>query len=101
MKQQGALIGDVLEKDQPWLLPVPISIFDAIVNVFVALASTFDGLRDTAELAKIGRYYAVEDMLTTDPIEKYGDTSLQSHYQRVATEGQEYDPYTTILGAKK
>lgn len=25
---------------------------------------------DPAELAKIGKYYAVEDMLTTDPAEK-------------------------------
>ena len=37
----------------------------------------------------IGRYYAVVDMLTTDPKEKYGKTTLREHYQRVATEGQE------------
>mmetsp|Transcript_122 Transcript_122/g.332 ORF Transcript_122/g.332 Transcript_122/m.332 type:complete len:346 (+) Transcript_122:34-1071(+) len=100
MKDQGQLIGDVLET-QPWLLPVPIAVFDAILGVFEKLASLFpDTFRDPAELARIGRYYAVENMLTTAPGEKYGDTSLQSHYLRVATQGQEYDPYTTILGSK-
>ena len=108
MKEQGQLIADVLndlsgEEKKPWLLPVPISIFSSIVGFFENLANAFRNsiaLQDTAELAKIGKYYAVEDMLTTAPAEKYGSTSLLSHYQRVAKDGQEYDPYTTILGSK-
>ena len=40
-------------------------------------------------------------MLTTDPKEKYGKTTLREHYQRVATEGQEYDPYTSVFGSKQ
>jgi hypothetical protein len=43
-----------------------------------------------------GKYYAVEDMLTTDPSEKFGTITLQEHYDRIAVEGQEYDPYTTM-----
>jgi hypothetical protein len=43
-----------------------------------------------------GKYYAVEDMLTTDPSEKFGTIRLQDHYNRIAEEGQEYDPYTTM-----
>jgi hypothetical protein len=43
-----------------------------------------------------GKYYAVEDMLTTDPSEKFGKITLQEHYDRIAVEGQEYDPYTTM-----
>jgi hypothetical protein len=35
------------------------------------------------------RYYALEDMLTTDPSEKYGKTTLRAHYERIAKEGQE------------
>ena len=44
-----------------------------------------------------GKYYAVEDMLTTDPAEKFGTITLQEHYDRIAVEGQEYDPYTTMV----
>jgi divinyl chlorophyllide a 8-vinyl-reductase len=62
---------------------------------------SFFRLEDAAELAKIGKYYAVEDMLTTNPSEKYGRVTLKQHYERIAKEGQEYDPYTTILGSKK
>ena len=108
MKQQGDLIADALAKaensprKEPWLLPVPISLFDSIVGFFENIANFFnnDQLKDTAELARIGRYYAAEDMLTTAPPDRYGKTSLLSHYELVAKEGQEYDPYTTILGSK-
>ena len=47
------------------------------------------------------RYYAIEDMLTTDPADKYGRTSLREHYERIAKEGQDYDPYTTLFGSQK
>jgi hypothetical protein len=43
-----------------------------------------------------GKYYAVEDMLTTQPSEKFGTITLKQHYERIAREGQEYDPYTTL-----
>jgi len=39
-------------------------------------------------------------MLTTDPHEKYGTITLQEHYDRIAVEGQEYDPYTTMFASK-
>jgi divinyl chlorophyllide a 8-vinyl-reductase len=40
-------------------------------------------------------------MLTTDPAEKFGSVTLRQHYERIAVEGQEYDPYTTMLAKKK
>ena len=55
------------------------------------------GVRDAWELGQIGRYYAVEDMLTTDAAEKYGSMSLREHYENVARNGQEYAPYTTVF----
>ena len=58
-------------------------------------------MEDAAELARIGKYYAVEDMLTTSDSEKYGKVTLRQHYERIAVEGQEYDPYTTMFSAKK
>lgn len=50
-----------------------------------------------------GKYYAVEDMLTQLPAEKYGTITLRQHYERILREGQEHDPYTTMLatGPKK
>ena len=63
-----------------------------------APADTFksEKLEDAAEFGRIGRYYAIEDMLTTEPSEKYGRTTLRQHYERIAVEGQEYDPYTSV-----
>jgi divinyl chlorophyllide a 8-vinyl-reductase len=40
-------------------------------------------------------------MLTTDSSEKFGAVTLRQHYERIAREGQEYDPYTTLFGSKK
>jgi len=48
---------------------------------------TFISLYDFPHL-RIGKYYAVEDMLTKDPSEKYGRTTLRQHYEYVAENGQ-------------
>lgn len=102
MKEQGALIHDVLKKDgEPKTLGVPIGLFDFIINGLQWAADTFNSEKfdDAAELGRIGKYYAVEDMLTTDPSEKYGRTTLRQHYEYIAENGQEYDPYTTVFGS--
>ena len=39
-------------------------------------------------------------MLTTEPSDKYGSTTLREHYERIAVDGQEYDPYTSVFGSK-
>lgn len=65
------------------------------------LESTSESLGDSAEFGRIGRYYAIEDMLTTEPADRYGKTTLREHYERIAKEGQEYDPYTSMFGAKE
>jgi len=108
MKAQGALIADAIAavdgedaRKDPWLLPVPIGVFDGIVGFIRWLADVTDSpkVRDAWELGQIGRYYAVEDMLTTEPYEKYGAMSLIDHYTNVARDGQEYDPYTTVFAS--
>ena len=110
MKQQGELVAEVLGKEEASLLGVPIGIFNVIVNGLQwgsDKAKEFgqeefaEKLGDAAEFGRIGRYYAVVDMLTTDPSEKYGKTTLRQHYERVAKYGQEYDPYTSVFGNKK
>ena len=36
-------------------------------------------------------------LLTTAEAERYGAMSLREHYENVAKNGQEYDPYTTVF----
>ena len=43
------------------------------------------------ETAKIGKYYAVEDMLTTEEYEKYGSIGMMDYFEKIASEGQ--DPF--------
>ena len=76
----------------------PLWLFDVIIDSLQWLANTFNSekLEDAAELGRIGKYYAVEDMLTTEPDEKFGTMTLQQHYDKIAVEGQEYDPYTSM-----
>lgn len=113
MSEQGQLIADAVAevngdsssrisgKKAPWLLPVPIALFDVIINTLDFFAGVFNStkLSDAAEFGRIGKYYAVEDMLTTDPAEKYGQIKLYDHYVKVVREGQEYDPYTTVFAS--
>lgn len=98
MKTQGEMVAKAVGKE-PFLLGVPIGIFDAIINTLQWLADTFNSekFEDAAEFGRIGKYYAVEDMLTTDPSEKFGSITLEENYAKVAKEGQEYDPYTTMF----
>ena len=70
---------------------------DVAIGAMEWLGQYFDALKDPTEFAKIGRYYAVEDMLTTADAERYGAMSLREHYENVAKNGQEYDPYTTVF----
>ena len=84
--------------EEPNYVYAPLWIFDVIINSFQWLADTFrsEKFENAAEVGRIGKYYAVEDMLTTDPSEKFGTITLQEHYNKIAEEGQEYDPYTTL-----
>lgn len=56
---------------EPRIVKAPVALFDIIINSLDFLARFLpQQFEDPAELAKIGKYYAVEDMLTTDPSEK-------------------------------
>ncbi len=70
-------------------------LFDVIIDTLQWFAdfTGLEQLEDAAETGRIGKYYAVEEMLTTDPLEKYGKITLQQHYNRIAVEGQEFDKY--------
>ena len=83
---------------EPRYSRLPVWIFDVSINTLQWLADLFqnEALENAAELGRIGKYYAVEDMVTTAPEEMYGTITLQEHFNRIAQEGQEYDPYTTM-----
>ena len=98
MKIQGAMLFKATGKE-PKYAYAPLWLFDAIINTlqFFANISGLESLEDAAETGRIGKYYAVESMLTTEADEKYGTISLQEYYNRIAVEGQEFDPYTTMF----
>jgi hypothetical protein len=83
---------------EPNFFYAPLWLFDVIIDSLQWVADTFKSEKfdNAAELGRIGKYYAVEDMLTTAPEEKFGTMTLQEHYNKIAVEGQEYDPYTTM-----
>ncbi|KAL7570865.1 hypothetical protein ACA910_018930 [Epithemia clementina (nom. ined.)] len=101
MQQQGEMLFQAIGKE-PKFFYAPLWLFDVIIDSLQWLADTFqsEALENAAETGRIGKYYAVEDMLTTDPKEKYGTITLQEHFNRIAVEGQEYDPYTTMFAKK-
>jgi divinyl chlorophyllide a 8-vinyl-reductase len=101
MLKQGEMLFKAVGKE-PNFIFAPLWLFDTIIDSLQWVADTFSSekFEDAAELGRIGKYYAVEDMLTTDPDEKYGTMTLMEHYDKIAVEGQEYDPYTTMFASK-
>jgi divinyl chlorophyllide a 8-vinyl-reductase len=98
MLQQGEMLFKAVGKE-PKFIFAPLWLFDVIIDSLQWIANTFNSetFENAAETGRIGKYYAVEDMLTTDPSEKFGKITLQEHYNKIAVEGQEYDPYTTMF----
>lgn len=98
MKKQGEMVFKSVNKETKFFF-APLWLFDSIINTLQFIATTFSNewFDDAAELGRIGKYYAVEDMLTTDPEDKFGTMTLQEHYNKIAVEGQEYDPYTSMF----
>lgn len=75
---------------------VPTQVFDLSISMIELIAKLFPSpkWKDVLETAKIGKYYAVEDMLTTAAEEKFGSISMMDHFERIAREGQ--DPFTPV-----
>lgn len=93
--EQGALIFEACGKPVRFR-HVPVRLFDAIIFVLSALARVVPALRDKAEYARIGRYYATESMLVLDAetghydagqTPSFGSETLSAFYTRVARDG--------------
>lgn len=82
--------------EKPRFVYAPTWIFDAAINLlqFFATLTKSATLEDAAEMGRIGKYYAVEDMLTTRTEEKFGTITVQKHYDKIAANGQ--DPFTPL-----
>ena len=52
---------------EPRFAEVPLALLDTIVWTLAALGTLIPPLKDKAEFARIGRYYATESMLVLDP----------------------------------
>ena len=92
-RQQGQMLFAALGRT-PRFKQVPVALLDAIVGVLGAAGRLIPPLRDKAELAKIGRYYATESMLVlnaqtglydADATPSTGSDSLQDFYADLAT----------------
>jgi divinyl chlorophyllide a 8-vinyl-reductase len=66
-REQGEALFRLLGRE-PRFRRVPVKLMDVIVAVLTTLGRVFPRLADTAELARIGRYYATESMLVMDPV---------------------------------
>lgn len=65
-REQGELLFQALGKT-PRFRQVPLALLDVIITTLSAAGWLVPTLKDKAELARIGRYYASESMLVLDP----------------------------------
>lgn len=81
---------------KPKFVYAPTWVFDVSIRLieFIAELTKEEKWKDVLETARIGKYYAVEDMLTTRDDEKFGTITMQQHYDKIAQEGQ--DPFTPV-----
>jgi divinyl chlorophyllide a 8-vinyl-reductase len=92
-RDQGMLLFQALEQP-PRFKQVPVALMSAIIAGLSAGGNVSTRLRDKAELARIGRYYATESMLVwdaaagrydADATPEFGTETLADHYRRLAT----------------
>ncbi len=93
-RAQGELLFEALGKT-PRFKHVPVAMMSAIVTGLSIAGKVSSRVRDKAELARIGRYYATESMLVwddatgrydADATPEFGSETLADHYKRLATE---------------
>ena len=97
-RAQGEALFSLLQR-QPRFRSVPVGVMNTIIAVLAGVGRVLPRLRDKAELARIGRYYATESMLMwnsatgdydADATPSTGQDLLFDHYRRVLA-GEEPD----------
>ncbi len=93
-RAQGEMLFHALGQE-PRFKHVPVAMMSAIVAGLSFFGKVSPRLRDKAELARIGLYYATESMLVWDSVNghydaantpEFGTETLSEHYMRLATE---------------
>ncbi|KXZ55167.1 hypothetical protein GPECTOR_3g314 [Gonium pectorale] len=94
-KQQADLLFQITGLP-PKYFPVPVALMDGMISIFDWLAGIFPALEDSAEFARIGKYYATESMLVyddktgvylEDATPGYGKETLEEFFTRAVKEG--------------
>ena len=94
-RQQGEMLFE-LTGQSPRYRRVPLWFLDGIITFLDMLGRYLPKLRDRAEFARIGRYYATESMLVRNPSSgryeadatpEFGEDSLKDFYRRALDEG--------------
>ena len=94
-RQQGECLFALLGR-APRFRQVPLAMLDAIIGMLEGAGRLAPSLRDKAELARIGRYYASESMLCLDP-----RTGRYDADQTPSTGSQTlYDYYARLVSGK-
>jgi divinyl chlorophyllide a 8-vinyl-reductase len=85
-RDQAAMLARLLGREVP-LRRVPVALMDGIVGALALGGLVSPRLREKAELARIGRYYATESMLVWDGARydpgatpEFGSDRLEDHY---------------------
>ena len=90
-REQGEHLFALLGR-QPRFAHAPVALLDVVIGVLSGLGAVIPPLRDKAELARIGRYYATESMLVwdakagrydADATPSFGVERLFDHYAHV------------------
>jgi divinyl chlorophyllide a 8-vinyl-reductase len=90
-REQGEKLFELLGRE-PRFSRAPVAMLDVIIAAMAAAGRMVPSLRDKAELARIGRYYATESMLVwddkagrydADATPSTGSDTLFDHYARV------------------
>jgi divinyl chlorophyllide a 8-vinyl-reductase len=90
-REQGEQLFALVGKP-PRFSQVPVAMLDVIIGVLGVLGRVVPPLREKAELARIGRYYATESMLVwdaargrydADATPSYGSEQLVDHWRRL------------------
>lgn len=79
-REQAAILFRLLGRE-PKYIGLPIGIMNGAISVLDTVAKVFPGAKDAAEFGRIGRYYAVEDMVGpphgTDTLEDFFNEAIQ------------------------
>ena len=90
-REQGEQLFALLGRE-PRFAQAPVTMLDVIIGLLATIGTIVPPLRDKAELARIGRYYATESMLVWNPetgrydadaTPSTGTDTLFDHYARV------------------